>query len=227
MKEFPKNIPSGEYANNNETANYLNSNILNNIDAFVFILDFEEMIPVWINDYFQKRMGYSSDELENLTSKEFLSLFHPKSMQQFLQRMKHYEEDKGEAQKTVYQVKTKKGNWIYMLTCSRVYTRKPDGSIKYLLGYAVEVDTSELKRHIKKIKDLDTKYENISLLNKLSNREMDIIHLIARGLTDKEIAEELKISIHTTKTHRKRIISKLGLKNTAALVKFAVENGIG
>ena len=227
MSEFPKNIPSLEYSTNNDTANYLNSNILNNIDAFIFIFDIEEIKPVWINEYFLKKMGYSNDDLKDLTKDDFLSLFHPSSMPQFLQRIHHYDSKETEAIKTVYQLKTKSGQWIYLMTCSRVHTRKPDGSIKYLLGYAIEVDAPELTRHLKKIKDLNTKCGNISLLNKLSSREIDVIHLIAKGLTDKEIADKLRISIHTTKTHRKRIISKLGLKNTAALVKFAVENGIG
>jgi len=225
MKKTSKNITSQEYLSRNGNLNYLNSNILNNIDAFIFIFDVEEIKPVWINDYFNKKMGYTTNDLKDITSKKFLALFHPTSMKQFMQRMQYYEEET-EAIKTVYQVKTKSENWIYLLVCSRIYKRNPDGSIKYLLGYALEVDTYELTRHLRKIKSLDAKCGNISLLNKLSNREMNVIHLIAKGLTDKEIAEKLKISIHTTKTHRKRIISKLGLKNTAALVKYSVENGI-
>lgn len=49
-------------------------------------------------------------------------------------------------------------------------------------------------------------------------REIDVIRLISTGMTDKEIGEKLKVSIHTAKTHRKRILKKLGLRNTAALV---------
>src|ERR1700761_231298 len=51
----------------------------------------------------------------------------------------------------------------------------------------------------------------------LSSRETEIIHLIAEGKTNNEIAEKLFLSIHTVKTHRKNIIKKLGFtfKNTA------------
>ena len=225
MKEDYKNTASSEFLDNINANDYLNSDILNSIDAFIFILDVEAMMPVWINDYFQKKMGFTDDDLKAYTSKKFLSLFHPRSEQQFIHRIQFYEEEKKPI-KTVYQLKTKTNNWIYLLVCSRIHKRNPDGSIKYLLGYALEVDTYELTRHLRKIKSLSTKCNNITLLNKLSNHEMDIIRLISKGLTDKEIAEKLRISIHTTKTHRKRIISKLGLKNTAALVKFSVENGI-
>jgi len=53
----------------------------------------------------------------------------------------------------------------------------------------------------------------------LSSRETELIHLIAEGLTNKEIADKLFLSIHTVKTHRKNIIRKLGFsfKNTTEL----------
>ena len=226
MKEDYKNTASFEFFDNISTNDHLNSDILNSIDAFIFIFDVEEMKPVWINDYFEKKMNFTNEDLKTFTSKTFLSLFHPKSIQQFNHRIKFYEEEKKPI-KTVYQLKTKNNNWIYLLVCSKSYKRNPDGSIKHLLGYALEVDTYELTRHLRKIKSLNAQCGNITPLNKLSNHELDIIRFISKGLTDKEIADKLKISIHTTKTHRKRIISKLGLKNTAALVKFAVENGIG
>lgn len=60
----------------------------------------------------------------------------------------------------------------------------------------------------------------------LSPREIEIIQLIASGLTNKEIAEELCLSQHTVMTHRKKIMSKLGINNTAGLVIYAVKNNL-
>ncbi|WP_214072665.1 response regulator transcription factor [Mucilaginibacter sp. dw_454] len=59
-------------------------------------------------------------------------------------------------------------------------------------------------------------------LPQLSPRETELIHLIAEGLTNKEIADKLFLSIHTIKTHRKNIIKKLGFsfKNTAELAQL-------
>ena len=56
----------------------------------------------------------------------------------------------------------------------------------------------------------------------LSIRETEIIHLISAGMTNKEIAEKLFLSIHTIKTHRKNIIKKIGFtfKNAADLVLY-------
>jgi DNA-binding NarL/FixJ family response regulator len=58
--------------------------------------------------------------------------------------------------------------------------------------------------------------------NQLSSRELEIIHLIAEGMTNPEIAEKLFLSIHTIKTHRKNMIKKLGFtfKNAAEVAAF-------
>jgi DNA-binding NarL/FixJ family response regulator len=58
----------------------------------------------------------------------------------------------------------------------------------------------------------------------LTPREIEIIRHIADGETNAEIAAKLFLSVVTVDTHRKNILSKLELKNTAALVKYAVEH---
>jgi DNA-binding NarL/FixJ family response regulator len=60
----------------------------------------------------------------------------------------------------------------------------------------------------------------------VTERETDIIRGIAEGLSNKLIADKLKLSTHTVNTHRKNIMSKLGVNNTAGIVMFAVKNGL-
>jgi len=60
----------------------------------------------------------------------------------------------------------------------------------------------------------------------LSKRELEVLGLIAEEFTNPEIAEKLFISIRTVDTHRRNLIEKLGVKNTAGLVKYAIRNGI-
>ena len=57
----------------------------------------------------------------------------------------------------------------------------------------------------------------------LTERETEIIKLIAEGLTNIQIAESLFLSTHTINTHRKNIMSKLGVRNTAGIVMYAVK----
>ncbi len=60
----------------------------------------------------------------------------------------------------------------------------------------------------------------------LTEREKDVLKLIAEELTTQEIADKLFISHHTVETHRKNLISKLNVRNTAGLVKYAVHQGL-
>ncbi|MGB0423612.1 MAG: response regulator transcription factor [Flavobacteriales bacterium] len=60
----------------------------------------------------------------------------------------------------------------------------------------------------------------------LSEREMEVITLIAEGNTNMVIADKLFLSAHTITTHRKNIMQKLGVNNTAAIVMYAVKTGL-
>jgi DNA-binding NarL/FixJ family response regulator len=57
----------------------------------------------------------------------------------------------------------------------------------------------------------------------LSEREQEIITMIAEGMTNAVISEKLFLSKHTVNTHRKNIMAKLGVKNTAGIVMYAVK----
>jgi len=63
-------------------------------------------------------------------------------------------------------------------------------------------------------------------LNALSRREIDIIQLIKEGLSSREIASRLEISLKTVEVHRYNILKKLNLRNTAALVNFINTHGL-
>ena len=60
----------------------------------------------------------------------------------------------------------------------------------------------------------------------ISPREIEVLKLIAQEFSNSEIAEKLFISIRTVDTHRRNLLEKLGAKNTAGLVKFAIQKGL-
>ncbi len=60
----------------------------------------------------------------------------------------------------------------------------------------------------------------------LTERENEVLKLLAEGYANKEIADLLHISIKTVETHRSRIMDKLGSRNLAELVKFAIKRGL-
>ena len=60
----------------------------------------------------------------------------------------------------------------------------------------------------------------------LTPREREVFHLIVEGLTTKEVARELDISVKTAENHRARILEKLELRNAVELVRFAARRGL-
>ena len=60
----------------------------------------------------------------------------------------------------------------------------------------------------------------------LGEREKEIICCVARGMSNKEIADRLCISIHTVTTHRRNISSKLEIHSPAGLTVYAILNGL-
>lgn len=60
----------------------------------------------------------------------------------------------------------------------------------------------------------------LEALKKLTPREIDVLELVEKGLTNQEIATQLHLSYETVKTHRKNMCKKLGLKGRNGLIKW-------
>ncbi|GHN00807.1 DNA-binding response regulator [Cytophagales bacterium WSM2-2] len=84
----------------------------------------------------------------------------------------------------------------------------------FVLGdfYKKEACTQQVKKQIKLID--------------LTKRELEVLALLANGRSTKETAGELFISIKTVDSHKMHILDKLGLRNTAELVKYAIKNNV-
>ena len=65
---------------------------------------------------------------------------------------------------------------------------------------------------------------NKSAYELLSNREFDVMKLLASGKSVSEIAEKLQLSVTTVSTYRTRVMIKTGLKTNSDLTKYALEN---
>ncbi len=106
-------------------------------------------------------------------------------------------------------------------------------------GYlSKDIGASELVGAIHKVMDgervftksviniLQKKYMNYREEDKesivITKREQEILNLVADGMTSPQIADKLKISVRTVQTHRANIMGKLGVKNAAELVRYAL-----
>jgi two-component system, NarL family, response regulator NreC len=68
--------------------------------------------------------------------------------------------------------------------------------------------------------------DDVPVLEPISDRERDVLYLLAMGYTNQEIGRKLFVSVRTVDTHRAHIMQKLGLATRAELVLFALANGV-
>jgi RNA polymerase sigma factor (sigma-70 family) len=68
--------------------------------------------------------------------------------------------------------------------------------------------------------------QRLSRLESLTPREVEVLVLVAEGLTNRKIAERLEISPRTVETHRERVMAKLRIRTVAGLTRFVVEHGL-
>ncbi len=91
--------------------------------------------------------------------------------------------------------------------------RKVSAGMKYVSSSLLEKLASHLDRR-----------EERPVLERLSDREYEVMCLIASGKTVKEIADELTLSIKTISTYRTRLLEKLGLSNNAQITQYSIQN---
>ncbi|HKJ42984.1 MAG TPA: LuxR C-terminal-related transcriptional regulator [Sunxiuqinia sp.] len=120
----------------------------------------------------------------------------------------------------------KKNNDVYLIGFySEDEKQEPGNFFDYQL---TELSSAlQIQKLVQIIRKAGSKTKNGMQDNgELTLREKDVIKLIALGLSNKEIAEKLFISIHTVISHRKNITEKLGIKSISGLTVFAIMNNL-
>lgn len=76
------------------------------------------------------------------------------------------------------------------------------------------------------VEDGSTNDDSAPGLSVLSKRELQVLELVADGLTTPQIADDLELSPKTISRHREQIMNKLNLHSSAELIKFAIRTGL-
>lgn len=229
-----KTVPVNETVDKSVELAFLQS-ILDYLPAVVYINELQ--IPgdplscrnVWTNKTGLDLLGYSQEEVTQMGYRYFQKVIHPDDMEILpipikgkyadtsipificLQRIKYKNQSE-------YQ-------WSY--GHGVVIDSFDDGSPRQILVVAMEITESmhsdnQLVTALKEIKRLKSSLK----LSLFTAREKEILKLITKGKTDKDISTVLFISIKTAKKHRTNIISKAKVKNTAELVALIMESGL-
>ncbi|NER12048.1 PAS domain-containing protein [Leptobacterium flavescens] len=118
-----------------------------------------------------------------------------------------------------YHIKTPSGKWCFIKHELELYHINNE---ILLLNYLYDFSDRE---SIEKClgKKINSVYYNNLLDVDISSRELEVLKLIANGFSSKQIADKLYISGHTATSHRKHLIEKFKVNNTAQLIKRASE----
>ncbi len=215
MEELPENpvIPTAE--------------VLKNIGAALYVFDMATSKLRWINNVLSDISGY--DESDPVFSEMEIEKkhYHPADRNLIKARIDFFRKRKGEFWTGVYRISHKNGNWVWVYSKVSVFKCDYSGKAISLIGLLIDVNTlpnteiqfDSLFRERMRIRN----YQRIKLL---TNREREIIPLIAKGLSYTEIADKLMIQPDTVNRHRKNILKKLDLTSIATLAFFASENGL-
>ena len=177
-------------------------------------------------------LGWSNLCLRNFQNKEFP--FHLLELNYF-EFQKSIDQKERSRYSTFSRIRLQNSDGSYSYINHRtIYVKSlPNGSVWLALCiYAPATDLIPTKGIDGKIIDVQTgnviTYEKYTNNNKnlLSQRELEILNLVAKGMGSKKIAEELNIALHTVYRHRQNIINKMKVANTAEAVKTAMFMGI-
>ena len=218
-----------------KTRNQFLEEIINNIPAFIYINQVDKigdkstMKNVWGNKFYHDVIKYSREEIEKLGFDFFKAIMHPEELayaESSIEYLKHLtDKDVFGGVGRVLPKDSKEYKWHN--TSAKIFKRKSDNLPWQFIGigFPLKENVHTDKQFLDLIKE-NMQLKNKLLLNCISKREKEIIKLLAEGNNTEEISKKLNLSEFTTNTHRKNILKKLQLHNTAALVSFAVENGL-
>lgn len=209
--------------------------ILDKIPALVYINEVDEtgspnsFRNVWMNKRAMDFLGHTQEEITQMGA-NFVNNYIHQDDQIVIPRSVdlHFGKVSESFYTFIYRLKGKfhkEYKWLYGF-CYNLRNH-PNGSPKQSLNINLDISNNihsddqliSLLREVNRLK-------HELKLKSLTRREKEILKLIAKGKTNREVGKSLNISEATSKTHRNKILKKLELRNSAAIATFATECGV-
>jgi PAS domain S-box-containing protein len=194
------------------------------------------------DDRYCAMFGYQADEIEP-TMEGWLRQVHPDDLRNVEEAMRAHLAGESRIYEAEYRQRHKDGHWVWVFSRGKVTY---DAANQPVRATGTTLDISDRKRVTTVGAELLKKFETLIAgldrhstntgnggstsvprsKTRLSGRNREVLQLIAEGMTSTQIAKELGISEGTAATHRRNLMHKLGLKNKAELVRYAIKHGI-
>lgn len=209
--------------------------LLDGGNSFFWLINYFKRAPEFVSDSVKQVLGYHKAFLNNSNMAQYLRLVAEDDrlllMKVFADIHDHYQkislQDKGVYRFDFnYRVQRSDHRFISVVQQIMFLQSSPNGfpliELSLLTDFSTYINNLQIQLQVFKLENGG--YEKVTSLqyddnfDKLTGREKEVIDLLALGLTDKEIADKIEISLHTVKTHRKRIVQKTNSRNSAEAV---------
>lgn len=215
------------------------------VDCGVAILEASQARYVYISDMVERALGYKAERFLEGGLNFTLSIVHPDDLPGLV-RFLELELDHLAAMPVKYRLNYRSsydyrlrcitGNYMRVLQRNVILDLDEAGNLGHML--LIINNVSHLKKDDRIIINIvsdqqtdqlytyDTESHTFSTGNFLSKRELQILRLLNRSYSSKDIAKKLSISVHTVETHRRNMLEKTNIKDSSKLVSFAVAAGL-
>tara|TARA_R110002020_G_scaffold150965_2_gene327851 strand:- start:1469 stop:2155 length:687 start_codon:yes stop_codon:yes gene_type:complete len=189
-------------------------------NLMISIFDINKYQFRYCNDSFKNVLGYTDTEILKIGWKFWFQNIHPSEMKEIRKRINNFintTENKVYSQSDFfsYHIKTALGEW--KLLHHRLFSFSYKKEL-FVLSYLQDISQIE---QIDNLLGIDSKDAADFKEIDISSREKEVLRLVADGFSSKEISDQLFISSHTVTSHRKNLIEKFKVSNTAQLIKEA------
>lgn len=208
--------------------------------SIVLVFDCYTNKFVFVSDNIPKLYGLDSRRLFIHGHQPVIEVIHPDDIDYgLLVRKKNYsilrsfsnEEKRNYKAIHEMRIRNMRGEYIRIIEQEQVLELDKSGNIWLMLS-VIDVDASHeseiIKSHLYNFKTGEQIFIDLSdtLDEPLTNRELEVLRFMKKGLLSKEIAEALKVSINTVNSHRQNILQKLKANNSIEAVNFAQRLGL-
>jgi DNA-binding CsgD family transcriptional regulator len=203
------------------------SRIADSLATIVIIHNFPAGLTIeYMSKMGLERLGVTLRELKSMERKYHDQFFNPKDVQFYKTKLEHLIQNNNPDNVITFfqQVKPKgETEWQWYLSSLKILCHDKNGKPLLAISHATPIDPDfHITRKVSSLLEDRTFYrENLHLFNSLSNREKEVLILLAQAKTNKEIATELFISVNTMETHKKSIKDKLNISTSTELIRFA------
>jgi DNA-binding CsgD family transcriptional regulator len=190
------------------------------------IVEDKNYVLKWVNKFYENSVTKSVKERNKDTGEYYKQHYNNKDVKTVEDSILALKDDK-KIYSAVYNYTPEAGEskWMYSIGVPYKFTK--EGELLQIL--CASIDLADKVYNPERYADMQKELKRIKhelTIATLSKSEIEVLRTLAKGMSEKEIADYQIKSIHTIKTHLKNIRKKLNITKNTKLVKFAIEIGI-